>query len=107
MSDAPDQPDQLEELPTLLSCSQSFSARLPSQRVLDLLQRIEGTDFGDLAQHQPFRIVAFRLLLRDYPNRDATSLWMHAYDCEVEVSDLGPMNGSSPMPVLPSAGSGA
>lgn len=96
----------VDALPTLLTCSASFSARLPSQRVLDMLQRIEGVGFGELATNQPFRIVAFRLLLRDYPDRDATSLWMHAYDVEVEVVDANPTNGSSPMPAHPFAGSG-
>jgi hypothetical protein len=92
-----------EALPTLLHVSQAFSGRLPSQRVLDMLSRIEGVDFGQLAQTQPFRIVAFRALVRDYPERDPTSLWMHAYDVEVEVDDINPTNGSGPTPSLGSA----
>jgi hypothetical protein len=78
--------------------SASFSARLPSQRVLDQLARIEGVQFGELAQSSPFRIVAFRALMRDYPQRDPTSLWMHAYDVEVEVDTESPFNGRSPTP---------
>jgi hypothetical protein len=89
-----------EALPDLVAVTQAFSARLPSQRVLDLLARAEGgaVDFGELAQSQPFRIVAFRALLRDFPGRDPTSLWMHAYDVEVEVSDVNPTNARSPTP---------
>jgi hypothetical protein len=87
-----------EHLPTLVRVSAAFSARLPSQRVLDLVTKIEGIDFAALATTAPFRLVAFRALLRDYPNRDPTSLWMHAYEVEVEVEDANPMNGSSPTP---------
>jgi hypothetical protein len=86
-----------EPLPTLVHVSQAFSARLPSQRVLDMVTKIEGIDFAALATSAPFRLVAFRALLRDYPSRDPTSLWMHAYDVEVEVTDANPTNGSSPM----------
>jgi hypothetical protein len=87
-----------EPLPTLVRVNQAFSTRLPSQRTLDLITRIEGVDFAALAQSAPFRIVAFRALLRDYPGRDPTSLWMHAYDVEVEVADENPTNGKSPTP---------
>jgi hypothetical protein len=97
----------LEALPTLISVSMAFSSRLPSQRVLDLLSRIEGVDFATLAQNQPFRIVAFRALVRDYPERDPTSLWLHAYDVEVEVADENPTNGKQPTPSPDSVGSGA
>jgi hypothetical protein len=86
-----------ESLPTLVHVSASFSARLPTQRVLDLITKIEGgVNFGELAQSQPFRIVAFRALVRDFPRRDPTSLWMHAYDVEVEVEIENPTNGTSP-----------
>jgi hypothetical protein len=85
-----------EPLPTLVHVSQAFSARLPSQRVLDLVTKMEGIDFAALASSAPFRLVAFRALLRDYPNRDPTSLWLHAYDVEVEIDDVNPTNGSSP-----------
>jgi hypothetical protein len=96
------------ELPTLLHVTTAFSARLPSQRVMDTLARCEpGTTFGDLAERQPFRIVAFRALLRDYPQRDVQSLWMHAYDVEVQVDDVNPTNGKSPMPAPDSAATGA
>jgi hypothetical protein len=95
-----------ETLPTLVRVSQAFSARLPSQRTLDLITKIEGVDFAALAQNAPFRIVAFRALLRDYPNWDPTTLWLHAYDVEVEVDDANPMNGSSPTPGPLSAATG-
>jgi hypothetical protein len=90
-------------LPELVQCTQAFIARLPSQRVIDLLKRLEpGTKFGDLMEDQPPRMIAFRALLRDYPQRDPTSLWMHAYDVEVGILDVDPTNGSVPTPSLPS-----
>jgi hypothetical protein len=86
-------------LPELVTVSQAFSSRLPSQRVLDMLQKAEGgADFGELAQTQPFRIVAFRALLRDFPDRDPASLWAHAYDVEVEVTDVNPTSASYTTP---------
>ena len=93
-------------LPTLLSVAASFSARLPSQRVLDQLAEFEGMDFGTLATTQPFRIVAYRALLRDFPGRDPRSLWMHAYDVEVEVESADPLSSVSTMLGQGSAGSG-
>jgi hypothetical protein len=95
-----------EALPTLVQVSQAFSSRLPSQRVLDMLTRTEGIDFAALAQNQPGRLLAFRALLRDYPERDTASLWLHAYDVEVEIEDVNPTNGKLPMPALGGADSG-
>jgi hypothetical protein len=94
------------ELPVLISVPQAFSARLPSQRVLDQLAQFEGMSFGDLATTQPFRIVAYRALLRDFPGRDPRSLWAHAYDVEVEVTDADPFSSPSTMLGQSSAGSG-
>lgn len=88
--------DDLEALPVLLTVTDAFNSRLPSQRLIDLVTKAEGVEFGDLAKTQPFRLIAFRALLRDYPLRDPTSLWLHAYDCEVEVVGLDPTNGISP-----------
>jgi hypothetical protein len=96
-----------EPLPDLVSVSAAFSARLPSQRVLDMLARLEGVGFGELAERQPFRIVAFRALIRDYPNRDPASVWAHAYDVEVEVAEgMDPTNGKSTTPAPRFADSG-
>jgi len=95
-----------EALPTLVTVTQAFSARMPSQRVQDAVTRIEGGTFGDIIQAQPFRIVAFRRLMADHPERDITSLWAHAYDVEVEVKEADPTQNGSPMPVQPSAGTG-
>ncbi|HEV7535580.1 MAG TPA: hypothetical protein VGP90_08095 [Acidimicrobiia bacterium] len=92
-----------QALPTLVRVSQAFSQRLPTQRVQDTLTRLEGGTMGELLQTQPFRVVAFRALLRDHPDRDPTSLWLHAYDVEVEVVEADPTNGSSPTPAPPSA----
>lgn len=96
-------------LPTLVSVTQSFVQRLPSQRLLDQLRHCEpGVPFGELAESQPFRIVAFRALHRDFPGRDVTSLWMHAYDVEVEVSEAAdPTNGKPSTPWPPSVTTGA
>jgi hypothetical protein len=102
------QPDEATEaLPYLVTVSLAFSSRVPTQRILDMLEKMEGGNFGELAQRQPFRIVAFRALLRDYPRRDPSSLWMHAYDVEVEVQDENPTNGKLPTHALGSAAFGA
>jgi hypothetical protein len=89
-----------EPLPTLVTVTQAFSGRLPSQRVLDLIDKLEGVGFVDLVRVQPFRIVAFRALLQDFPERDHASLWLHAYDVEVDIIDADPTNGKSTMPAL-------
>jgi hypothetical protein len=89
--------DATQPLPTMVTVSQAFAQRVPTQRVIDLLARLEpDRTFGDLAGVQPFRLVAFRVLLRDFPERDETSLWLHSYDVEVEVGDVDPTNGSVP-----------
>jgi hypothetical protein len=90
-----------EALPTLINVTQAFIARLPSQRVIDLLARLEpDAKFGELLENQPPRMIAFRALLRDYPDRDSTSLWMHAYDCEIGIVELDTFldNGRKPSP---------
>ena len=113
MTDTPNtpDPDELHEapppLPTLVRVSAAFSARMPSQRMLDVISRQEGVDFAALATNQPFRIVAFRALVRDFPEYDQTALWLHAYDVEVEIEDVSPLDGKSPTLALGSAGSGA
>ena len=84
--------------------TQAFSSRLPSQRVLDLIDKLEGVGFADLVQSQPFRIVAFRALIRDYPEpRYHVELWLHAYDVEVEITEENSTNGKlrRPCPILP------
>lgn len=96
--------DANETLPLSVAVTEAFSQRLPSQRVLDQLAAIEGVAFGELVQHQPFRIVAFRALLRDYPTRDATSLWLHSYDVECEVvAAVDPTHNGSMTPAPGSA----
>jgi len=95
-----------ETLPVLVQVTQAFASRLPRQRDIDLLARIESLPFGELAQSQPFRLVAFRALCRDYPDYDPTALWLHAYDCECEVVEASPTTGNTPTPSPPSAGTG-
>ena len=96
------------QLPTLIECTQSFIARLPSQRIIDLLSRMEpDMNFSQIMEAQPPRMIAFRALLRDYPDRDPTSLWMHAYDCEIGIVEVDPTNGKSPTLLPPSAPSTA
>jgi hypothetical protein len=96
-----------EPLPGFVHVTPAFAARVPSQRVLDLLTGIEGVDVGPLLAHSPGRIIAFRALLRDFPERDPTSLWLHAYDVETELDEPNPTNGSGPTPWRGSAVSGA
>jgi hypothetical protein len=94
--------DPNEPLPTLLTVTSAFTRRLPSQRLLDQLAHLESAvPFGELVTQQPFRVIAFRALLRDYPGRDPGSLWMHAYEVEVDVADaVDPTNGASLTPPL-------
>lgn len=94
-------------LPSLVHVDQSFNTRLPSQRVMDMLAKLESASISELIQTQTFRVVAFRALLRDFPNRDPASLWLHAYDTEVEVHDVDPTNGNGLTPSQPSVGTGA
>jgi hypothetical protein len=94
----------LGPLPELVTVTQAFIARLPSQRILDLLAKLEpGSKFGELIENQPPRLIAFRALLRDHPGRDPASLWLHAYDVEVELVEVDPTNGSVPTLSPPSA----
>jgi hypothetical protein len=95
-----------DALPGVVTVTQAFSTRMPTQRVQDTITRAEGGTFGQLIQTQPFRVVAFRALLRDFPDRDPTSLWLHAYDVEVEVAEPDPTNGNSPTPAPPSVVTG-
>ena len=96
-----------QPLPALVKVTQAFVARLPSQRLLDQLRHCEPEmPFTELAETQPFRIVAFRALVRDHPGRDVTSLWAHAYDVEVDVAEVDPTNGKQPTLSPPSAGIG-
>jgi hypothetical protein len=101
VTDAP-----LDALPTLVSVTQSFAARMPTQRVIDAVERAEANSFGEIGQRQPFRIVAFRALLRDHPDRDVASLWLHAYDVEVAIEEVDPTVNGSPTPAPPSVATG-
>jgi hypothetical protein len=88
-----------QPLPSLVKVTQSFVARLPSQRLLDELRHFEpNLNFAELAENQPFRIVAFRALMRDHPQYDTTALWMHAYDVEVDIVEADPTNGKQQTP---------
>jgi hypothetical protein len=91
-------PEPVAALPTLVKVSTAFAARMPSQRMLDMMTKVEGIAFTDLAVNAPFRVVAFRALVRDFPGYDTTALWMHSYDVEVEVADASPLNGKLPTP---------
>ena len=62
---------------------------------------------SELAATAQFRLTAFRALLRDFPDRDMTSLWLHAYDVEVEVYDEDPTESATRTPSPRSADSGA
>lgn len=89
--------DDTGPLPETVYCTQAFIARMPSQRVVDLLKRLEPDyGFGELLQEMPPRVIAFRWLLREHPTRDSTSLWLHAYDVEVAVEDVDPTSGKPP-----------
>lgn len=96
--------DTNEPLPYEVTVTQAFISRMPSQRVIDTLAKIEpDMKFGELVEAQPPRFIAFRALLRDHPERDMTSLWMHAYDVEVVIAEVDPFNGKLPTSPPPSA----
>ena len=93
----------MTEYPFVVSVSEAFSKRLPSQRVLDIIDANEVANFGELAQTQPFGIVAMRALLRDFPDADPAEVWRHSDDVECEVESENPTNGSSTTRSLSSA----
>jgi hypothetical protein len=95
-----------DALPTVVKVTQAFASRMPTQRVIDLVERLEGGPFGTFVQAQPFRVVAFRALARDFPAYDQTALWAHSYDVEVELAEPDPTNGNGPTPAPPSAATG-
>jgi len=97
-------------LPITVKVTAEFMQRSPSQRVLDLLEKVEpgsGEAFGVALQHQPTRVIAFRALLKDFPEYDTSALWLHAYDVEVELQAENPTNGKSPTPAPGSVASTA
>jgi hypothetical protein len=97
----------MTELPTTVRITQAFASRIPTQRVIDAVRHAEGgVPFDELMTAQPFRVAAFRALLRDFPGYDMTALWLHAYDVEVAIDEVDPTNGASPTPAPPSATTG-
>ena len=96
-----------EPLPTVVTVSNDFMTRLPAQRFMDELARLEpGINFAELSTQMPFRLTAFRALVRDFPGYDPTALWLHSYDVEVAVVEPDPFNGKSPTPGPPFAATG-
>jgi hypothetical protein len=76
---------------------EAFARRLPSARISDQLDKL-GTSFTELCTTDAGkeRYAAWRLLLRDWPDRDATSLWLHSWFVEIEVTELDPTERGSP-----------
>ena len=96
--------EDLGPLPDEVTVTAAFIQRVPSQRVVDMLKKLEpGQDYGEVWNDQSGRVVAFRALLRDHPNRDPMSLWSHAYDVELVMTEADPTAGSSSPGLLPSA----
>jgi len=89
-------------IPERVVLTDAFARRLPTQRVLDALAKIEPVPFGELVAAQPSRVLAFRALLREFPERDVTSLWLAAYDVEVELTEADPTERHAPPPSPPS-----
>jgi hypothetical protein len=99
--------DPTVALPFLVCVDQAFNQRLPPQRQIDALERINGgVAFSELIQTKTTQVTAFRALMRDYPDRDPASLWAHAYDVEVEIVAVDPTNGAGPKLSPPGAGTG-
>ena len=99
--------EDLGPLPDVVTVTSAFSRRLPNQMVINELVKAEGIPFEKLATEQPIRVLAYRVLLREYPNRDHTSLWLHAMYVEIDTVEVDPTNGNSPTLSPPSAGIGA
>src|SRR5215467_13539816 len=103
MADMAAHADPTAPLPTEIEVTLAFVKRLPTQRLLDSLAHIDPTPFGELQEQRPSQVLAFRTLVRDFPNRDHGSLWLHAYDVEIEIVDVDPTLALGQMPSLPSA----
>lgn len=89
-------PDDIGPLPLVVRLGTDQLSRAPSQRVLDLIARFERVSEGiTVFRDQPTRVAAFRHLLIEHPHRDANSLWLHAYDVEVDVFEVTPDPTSS------------
>lgn len=86
----------IEGLPLVVHCDVAFAKRLPSQLALDAISTVEIAGIAELGQTQPFRITAFRVLLRDFPDRDPVELWRHSYYVETEATEENPTDGISP-----------
>jgi hypothetical protein len=108
-STAPSSHEEPRPLPLLVDVTEAFAGRLPSQRMVDALLKIDPTavNFMEIAQEQPFRLTAFRALVRDFPERDFASLWLHSYDVEVQVEKANPTSETSATPSPHSSASGA
>jgi hypothetical protein len=86
-------------LPLVAVVAPSFTRRIPSQAVVNLLRQYEDMPFTDLMQEQSGRVIAFRWLLKEYSRRDPSSLWMHSFHMEVEITDeVDPTSAPSPTP---------
>jgi hypothetical protein len=100
---------QLEVLPTVLHTTlaemQSIGLRVPSEEMYDLLERVGAPPLNELmaADRTKARYMAFRILVRNYPLRDPTSLWMHAHFCELEIAPPDPTEMASMTASPPSA----
>ena len=94
-------------LPTVVEVTSAFTQRLPTQRVIDLITRLEpGRPFPEIAADMPFRVIAFRKLRADYPDGDDTALWLHSYDVEVQVVEADPFSVNGLTLTPPSAATG-
>ena len=100
MTDLPEPVEAPAPLPDVVKVTQAFASRMPTQRVIDAVERAEPEPFGELVQRQPMRVVAFRALQRDRPGYDIGALWLHSYDVEVEIETADPTspNGTTPAP---------
>jgi hypothetical protein len=99
--------DGLGPLPTRVTVTRAMLQRVvPPQRLQDEITKLEGRPYRDVYEAQPFRCEAFRVLQHDHPLRDPASLWLHAYDVEVEMAEEDPTNGNSPKLGPPSVATG-
>ena len=99
--------EDAQTLPSVVEVTPAFTQRLPTQRIIDLITRLEsGRPFPEIAADMPFRVIAFRKLMADHPDADHTSLWLHSYDVEVQVLEADPFTGNGRTLTPPSAATG-
>jgi hypothetical protein len=83
-------------LPSVVTVSQAFASRGPSQAAIDVIVRREGGPFQMIMEQQGFRVTVFRKLMEMFPGYDLDSLWSHSYYVEPAFEAVDPTSNGSP-----------